>query len=84
MGESKEKPGSVEKIEGSMCDHPTLRPTEWNQSKPEPCRMTVLCDCGWMQHCPICGQPDSGILCECMKKRMSEILEEAFPELIMQ
>jgi len=72
----------MEEVKGSMCSHPQLRPTEWNQSKLEPCRMTVLCECGWMQQCPVCGYPESGILCSCMRKRMAEIVNEVLPGAI--
>ncbi len=76
MGKSKEESGSVAEVKGWLCDHPTMP-----QPRPKPCQTTDLCYCGKIQSCPVCHQPDRGPLCECMQKRMDEIISEVFPEL---
>ena len=43
----------MEKIKSNICYHPELRPTGWNQPKPEPCEMILTCDCGANQMCPV-------------------------------
>ena len=39
-----------------VCHHERLRPTDWNQSKPEPCKMVAhTVPRGYVEwYCPIC------------------------------
>jgi hypothetical protein len=53
------------------CYHINLRPTEWNQPKPEPWHGET-CDCGTNWNCPICGWGFGAYPCECAKQRMGE------------
>ena len=52
------------KVKGTLCHHPELRPTHWNESKPEPCEM-VGCECGENAVCPICGWGWGAAPCSC-------------------
>ena len=55
----------MEKIKPNICYHPELRPTGWNQPKPEPCEMILTCDCGANQICPVCGYGFGNYPCPC-------------------
>jgi len=62
----------MEKVKPTICYHPELRPTNWNQPKPEPCEMILTCDCGANQMCPVCGYGFGSYPCACMIKYMKE------------
>ena len=62
----------MEKIKSNICYHPELRPTGWNQPKPEPCEMILTCDCGANQMCPVCGYGFGNYPCPCTIKYMKE------------
>jgi hypothetical protein len=62
----------MEKIKPNICYHPELRPTNWNQPKPEPCEMIVTCECGANQMCPVCGYGFGSYPCPCTTKYMKE------------
>ena len=55
----------MEKVKPTICYHPELRPTGWNQPKPEPCVMILTCDCGANQICPVCGYGFGSYPCPC-------------------
>ena len=63
----------MEKIKPNICYHPELRPTGWNQPKPEPCEMILTCECGANQMCPVCGYGFGSYPCPCTMKYMKEI-----------
>jgi hypothetical protein len=63
----------MEKVKPTICYHPELRPTDWNQPKPEPCEMILTCDCGANQMCPVCGYGFGSYPCPCTMKYMKEI-----------
>ena len=63
----------MEKVKPTICYHPELRPTDWNQPKPEPCEMILTCDCGANQICPVCGYGFGSYPCPCTMKYMKEI-----------
>ncbi len=72
MKENVEEVGFAEVIEGQMCHHPELAPTQWDQPRPEPCRMTVACKCGENQSCPVCGWGHGSYPCSCTRKSIPE------------
>ncbi len=49
-----EKSSSWKPEDFPMCGHPELFPTQWNQSKPEPCRTIGSCP-NHNYTCPVCG-----------------------------
>jgi hypothetical protein len=51
-----------------ICHHPTMRPTGWNQPKPEPCEV-IACECGENYHCPVCGHGAGAWPCSCHRKK---------------
>ena len=59
----------MKKIEAETCYHPELFPTDWDQKKPAPCKMVVMCECGERQSCPICGWGKGSYPCSCMRER---------------
>jgi hypothetical protein len=62
----------MEKVKPTICYHPELRPTDWNQPKPEPCEMILTCECGANQICPVCGYGFGSYPCPCTTKYMKE------------
>lgn len=52
------------------CKHPYLRPTQWNQQRPED-YIGYTCDCGENFTCPVCGHGYSLFPCECHKKMIA-------------
>ena len=76
MGRSEEDSRSAEKMKPIMCYHPNLVPTQWNQSKPKPCKV-ITCRCGENQSCPICGWGQGSWPCNCMKE---DVLERSITE----
>jgi hypothetical protein len=62
----------MEKIKPEICYHPELRPTDWNQPKPEPCEMILTCECGANRICPVCGYGHGSYPCPCTTKDMKE------------
>lgn len=51
------------------CNHPELRPTQWNQPRPKPTEM-IKCACGMNATCPVCGWGRSCYPCECDRRRV--------------
>jgi hypothetical protein len=49
------------------CTHPELRPTDWNQPKPEDWH-GFTCECGQNWCCPVCGYGQGAMLCGCTRK----------------
>ena len=47
------------------CNHPGIRPTEWNQSRPAPAEVNTTCKCGARWVCPVCGWGEGGYPCKC-------------------
>jgi|ERR1035437_585395 hypothetical protein len=62
----------MEKVKPNICYHPELRPTDWNQPKPEPCEMLVTCECGANQMCPVCGYGFGSYPCPCTREHAKE------------
>jgi hypothetical protein len=62
----------MEKVKPTICYHPELRPTDWNQPKPEPCEMILTCECGENQTCPVCGYGHGNYPCTCMREHKKE------------
>ena len=60
------------RVKPDVCHHPEVRPTGWNQSRPEPCEMVQTCECGKIQSCPVCGWGKGSWPCGCHKERMGE------------
>ena len=83
MGKPKEESGSVEEVgfvevlEGHMCSHPDMIPTQWDQPRPKPCRMIISCRCGENQHCPVCSWGRGSYPCSCTRK---DLLERSITE----
>ncbi len=46
------------------CTHPRLQPTEWDQPKPKPWKITSHCPCGTCYTCPVCGHGRGQWPCE--------------------
>lgn len=59
-----------------ICNHPNLRPTAWNQPKPEPAEMVYSCECGENYSCPICGWGAGCWPCSCMRAHQAEEKEQ--------
>ena len=57
----------------TLCYHPNMRPTEWNQPKPEPAEMRE-CKCGQNRSCSICGHGHGSWPCRCVPELSSYIL----------
>src|ERR1035437_920523 len=49
----------------TICTHPNLVPTQWNQIKPEPCEMIQQCNCGGNEICPVCNFGHGQKPCPC-------------------
>lgn len=60
-------------MERAMCGHPELVPTQWEQKKPEPCLMTMICQCGENQGCPVCHFGWGAIPCSCSRANQGKI-----------
>lgn len=54
-----------------ICYHPEMRPTQWNQPKPEPAEM-YGCECGANMHCPVCGWGRGSWPCKCRPSVIDE------------
>jgi hypothetical protein len=65
---------------GRLCYHPTMRPTAWNQQKPEPCEV-ITCKCGENEYCPVCGHGRGSYPCTCMRKRLKTGEEQTYGHL---
>ena len=63
-----------------VCYHPFIRPTDWNQPKPEPCEMTT-CACGKNVTCPVCGWGHGQYPCDCEVKQVANKLLDEYSEL---
>lgn len=59
----------------TICHHPNLFPTQWNQQKPQPCEMIGCCELN--QTCPICGFGTMTMPHEC-----KNVFQKAFNEAI--
>lgn len=53
--------------DGEYCNHPELRPTRWNQPKPEPALMVGCCEDNKI--CTVCGWGRASYPCRCMRER---------------
>ena len=61
-------------MDKEMCSHLMLRPTQWNQPKPEPAEMHG-CECGANMHCSVCGWGRGSWPCKC-KPYKPDVIDE--------
>ena len=61
--------GTLDPLVLPMCHHPELIPTQWNQPRPQPCRMVAHCECGENHSCPVCGYGAGSYPCACRRRQ---------------
>ena len=61
-----------------MCYHPKMRPTQWNQPKPDPAEMSG-CECGANMHCSVCGWGRGSWPCECRPAKKRNMSDAEYP-----